>query len=108
MEVSRNGFRPVPKKPGETCPQSGRDTSGHVPAALAPNVSPGEGGLIKTPSRYVGRQTATAMGTVSRVPDLRPILGEIARLWPQIHPGDLTAPQALKLLGAPTEIVEGQ
>ncbi|GJO43083.1 hypothetical protein DAVIS_04533 [Mycobacterium marinum] len=40
--------------------------------------------------------------------DLRPLLGEIARLWPQIHPGDLTAPQALRLLGVLTEITERQ
>ncbi|MEM6109509.1 hypothetical protein AAHS21_25240 [Mycobacterium sp. 050272] len=30
--------------------------------------------------------------------DLRPILGAIARSWQRIHPSDLTADEALKLL----------
>jgi hypothetical protein len=38
--------------------------------------------------------------------DLRPILGEIARQWQQIHPGDLTAPEALNLLGVLSDIAE--
>ncbi|MCV7005663.1 hypothetical protein [Mycobacterium gordonae] len=38
--------------------------------------------------------------------DLRPILGDIARLWPQIHPGDLTAPEALRLLGVLADITD--
>ncbi|WP_204080757.1 hypothetical protein [Mycobacterium riyadhense] len=41
---------------------------------------------------------------VSCALDLRPILGEIARRWQHLHPGDLTAPEALRLLGVLTEI----
>lgn len=37
---------------------------------------------------------------------LAPVLGEIARLWQQITPGDLTAPEALRLLGVLTDIAE--
>jgi hypothetical protein len=43
---------------------------------------------------------------VSHALDLRPILGEIARQWQQIHPGDLTPPQALNLLGALYDITD--
>jgi hypothetical protein len=43
---------------------------------------------------------------VSHALDLRPILGEIARQWQQIHPGDLTAPEALNLLGVLSDITE--
>ncbi len=38
--------------------------------------------------------------------DLRPILGVIARAWRRIHPSDLTAPEALRLLGLLTEITD--
>ncbi|GAB7144419.1 hypothetical protein [Mycobacterium riyadhense] len=44
---------------------------------------------------------------VSYALDLRPILGEIARRWQHLQPGDLTAPQALRLLGVLTDIAEG-
>jgi hypothetical protein len=43
---------------------------------------------------------------VSHALDLRPILGEIARLWPTIHPGDLTAPEALRLLGVLYDVTD--
>ena len=38
--------------------------------------------------------------------DLRPILGAIARHWRRLHPADLTAPEALRLLGLLTEITD--
>lgn len=36
--------------------------------------------------------------------DLRPLLGEIARIWRRIHPYDLTAAEALSLLSLLTAI----
>jgi hypothetical protein len=38
--------------------------------------------------------------------DLSPILGEIAREWERIHPRDLTASEALSLLGVITRITD--
>jgi hypothetical protein len=38
--------------------------------------------------------------------DLSPILGEIARFWQQVHPGDLTAREALRLLAVITQITD--
>lgn len=39
-------------------------------------------------------------------PDLKPVLGEIARTWRRISPQDLTAPEALRLLGLLAEIAD--
>lgn len=36
--------------------------------------------------------------------DLSPVLGEIARRWQGIHPGHLTAPEALRLLNVLCDI----
>jgi hypothetical protein len=38
--------------------------------------------------------------------DLLPILGTIARAWNRIHPFDLTAPEAISLMGVLTEITD--
>jgi hypothetical protein len=43
---------------------------------------------------------------VSHALDLRPILGEIARQWQQLNPGDLTAPEALRILGVLYDITD--
>ncbi len=54
-----------------------------------------------------GSETETVRRESEYDPLMLPLLGEIARHWQRIHPGDLTAPEALRLfLGVLTDISE--
>lgn len=46
------------------------------------------------------------MSTANISVDLTPILGEIARRWNRIGPSDLTAAEALRLLGVLVEVAD--
>lgn len=66
-------------------------------------VSPGVSSHLTPGSLEPGGETETVR---RHGVDLAPVLGEIARLWPQIHPGDLTPSEALRLLSVLSDVTD--
>lgn len=56
--------------------------------------------------RWSGNDPMTNPTNVSHALDLRPVLGDIARQWQHINPGEPTAPEALRLLGVLNDITD--
>ncbi|GAA2776930.1 hypothetical protein GCM10010533_13730 [Mycolicibacterium pallens] len=69
-------------------------------------VSPDRLSHLTPGSIEPGSETETVRRESEYDPLMLPLLGEIARHWQRIHPGDLTAPEALRLLGVLTDISE--
>lgn len=69
-------------------------------------VSPARLSHLTPGSIEPGDETETVTRWADYDPLLLPILGEIARCWELIHPGDLTAPEALRLMGVLMDIRE--